>query len=67
MLTPRHIYGAECRATFKSTRCGYVGAETWCDHSWERCIALNNKINFRGLRWLPYLIDKQIWWGRAPT
>jgi hypothetical protein len=67
MLTPRHIHGADCRVTFKSTRCGYTGAETWCDHSWERCVVLSNKINFRGFRWLPYLIEKPIWWGRAPT
>ncbi len=67
MLTPRRLHSATCPWTFKSTYCAYAGAETWCDHSWERCVALTNKLNFGGFRWLPYLVDKQIWWGRAPT
>ncbi len=66
MLTPRRFHGPTCMWTFKSYYCGYSGTETWCDHSWERCTALNNKLNFSGFRWLPFLIEKQIWWGRIP-
>jgi hypothetical protein len=66
MLTPRRTHSATCQWTFKSTYCGYSDGGTWCDHSWERCVALGNKVNFGGFKWLPYLVDKQIWWGRAP-
>jgi len=67
MLTPRRIHQATCAWTFKGAQCTYAGAETWCDHSWERCVALGNKLNFGGFKWLPALVDKQIWWGRVPT
>ncbi len=66
MPTPRRVHSATCQWTFKSNHCGYSGPGTWCDHSWPRCVELNNKLNFSGFRWLPYLVDKQIWWGRAP-
>lgn len=66
MLTPRRFHSATCQWTFKSTYCGYGGGETWCDHSWERCVALGQKLNFSGFRWLPFLVEKQIWWGRIP-
>lgn len=45
--------------------CRYAGAETWCDRSWDRCLALSNTINFGGKRWLPGLVGKQISWGQA--
>lgn len=38
----------------------------WCDHSWERCGQMSNQVNFPGFRWLQYLEDKELWWGRAP-
>jgi len=41
---------ASCLWMFKSTECGYTGAETWCDHSYERCKALGNQINYPGNR-----------------
>lgn len=66
MMTPRRFHQATCMWTFKSTYCGYSDGETWCDHSWERCVALGRKLNFGGFRWLPSLIGKQIWWGRSP-
>ncbi len=65
LLTPRRVHAATCQWTFTGTECGGAGA--WCDHSWERCLALGNTLNFGGFRWLPYLVDKQIWWGRSPT
>jgi len=67
MATPRRIHQATCMWTFKGAQCAYSGVETWCDHSWERCIALANKLNFGGFRWLPALIEKSIWWGRVPS
>ena len=66
MSTPRRLHSPTCSWTFKGEECTYSGAETWCDHSWERCVALANKLNFGGFRWLPFLTDKQIWWGRVP-
>lgn len=66
-LTPRRLHAPSCEWTFKDTvTCRYAGAETWCDHSWERCLALTNSINFGGFRWLPFLQDKKIYWGRVP-
>jgi hypothetical protein len=65
MSTPRRIHQATCMWTFKGNYCTYSGAEDWCDHSWERCVALDNKLNFGGFRWLASLTDKQIWWGRT--
>ena len=66
MATPRRLHQATCAWTFKGASCTYQGAETWCDHSWERCVALGNSQNFGGFRWLPGLVDKQVWWGRSP-
>lgn len=67
MSTPRRIHQATCMWTFKGSQCSYVGAETWCDHSWERCVTLTNKVNFGGFKWLPFLVDKNVWWGRVPS
>lgn len=43
--------------------CRYAGAETWCDMSWDRCNALGNTDHFRGCRWLPGILGKELWWG----
>lgn len=51
---------------FKGEECGYSGAETWCDRTYERCYALSNQANFGGFRWLPRIMNKTIWWGRNP-
>lgn len=65
--TPRRIHSPLCPWTFKDTEtCHYTGGETWCDRSWDRCLNLINTINFGGFRWLPYITDKPIWWGRTP-
>lgn len=50
---------------FKGTECQYAGGETWCDRTYTRCNALNNTANFGGERWVPSIIDKIVWWGRA--
>jgi len=59
-------YSASCRwKEFKGTECGYSGGETWCDRTYARCQVLGNTNNFGGFRWLPSIIDKEIWWGRV--
>jgi hypothetical protein len=59
-------HSASCRwKEFKGTECAYAGAETWCDRSYTRCAALGNQVNFGGFRWLPSIIDKELWWGRV--
>lgn len=56
---------SSCRWPFKGIECGYSGAETWCDQSYARCIVLDNTDNFGGFRWLPNLMEKEIYWGRT--
>lgn len=61
-------YSASCRwKKFKGTECTYSGGETWCDRTYVRCTALGNTANFGGFRWLPSIVDKEIWWGRIPA
>jgi len=56
-----------CRwKVFKGTECQYAGAETWCDRTHVRCTALSNTAHYGGFRWLPSLVDKDIWWGKKP-
>jgi phage-related protein len=50
---------------FKGAECGYAGAATTCDRSYARCEALGNTANFGGDRWLPSIVNKDIWWGRV--
>lgn len=58
-------HSASCRwKEFKGTECAYAGAEIWCDRTYTRCVALGNQANFGGFRWLPSIVNKQIWWGR---
>ena len=58
-------HSASCRwKVFKGTECGYSGGETWCDRTYARCLVLGNTDNFGGCRWLPSIINKEIWWGR---
>ncbi len=62
---------ASCRWAFNhpttqnGPECAYSGGETWCDRSYARCTALNNTDNFGGERWLPDLMEKEIYWGRT--
>jgi len=55
---------SSCPWTFKGTECTYAGAETWCDQSYERCTTLSNSNQFGGERFMPSIIEKEIWWGR---
>lgn len=58
-------HSPSCRwKEFKSTECSYAGASTWCDRTYPRCIALANTTNYGGFRWLPSIVDREIWWGR---
>jgi hypothetical protein len=59
-------YSPSCRwKSFKGTECKYNGSQPDCDRTYARCEALSNTANFGGFRWLPSIIDKDIWWGRA--
>jgi len=59
-------HSPSCRwKEFKSTECNYAGVGTWCDRTYTRCAALTNSTNFGGFRWLPSIVDKEIWWGRV--
>lgn len=61
-------HSASCRwKEFKGTECGYAGSETWCDRTYARCEVLSNTASFGGFRWLPSIVDKEIWWGRVPA
>ena len=40
---------------------------TACDQSYDMCkYRFANTINFGGFRWLPWLMNQKIWWGRNP-
>lgn len=57
---------SSCRWEFKGTECTYAGGGSWCDQSYERCSSLANSNNFGGFRFLPAIMEKEIWWGRSP-
>lgn len=58
---------SSCRWRFKGDECTYSGTENWCDQGYTRCHALNNRSNFGGFRWLPELMEKEIYWGRTTS
>lgn len=59
-------HAPSCRwKQFKSTECDYAGGSTWCDRTRARCVILSNSTNYGGFRWLPSIVDKEIWWGRV--
>jgi len=64
--TPRRIHQPTCPWPFKmsGSPCGYTGSETWCDQSFDRCEELSNTDNFGGFEFLPFLVNKEIFWGR---
>lgn len=45
---PTRLFDRICQWEFKGPECGYAGAETSCDHTDERCVALGNFANFGG-------------------
>jgi len=63
---PLRTASATCPWTFRGTECAYAGGGGWCDQSYSRCYELSNTDNFGGFRFLPALMEKQIWWGRLP-
>ena len=52
---PLHVYKRNiCRyEVFKSSRCGYSGAETSCARTFARCIELGNQARFGGQPGIP--------------
>lgn len=54
-----------CPWGFKSVECGYAGAETLCDKSPERCVALGvgSTDNFGGRKFVSDVEDQEIYWG----
>ena len=64
--TTMALHSASCRwKVFGGEECGYAGVENWCDRTYSRCEALGNTDDFGGFRWLPSIMDIQIWWGRV--
>jgi lambda family phage minor tail protein L len=45
---PRRRFVNYCQWVFKSTECGYAGAETSCNKSFARCQALDNEERYGG-------------------
>jgi len=59
-------HGKSCRwKVFKGTECSYAGAVDHCDRTYVTCEVLANTDNFGGFRWLPGIMNKEIWWGRV--
>ena len=63
------LHGPSCtwrvfKGLTSDSPCMYTGEETWCDRTYARCEVLANTDNFGGFRWLPSIVDKEIWWGR---
>lgn len=58
-------YQSACRWQFKGTECNYSGIATNCDQGYANCEALSNSDNFGGFRWLPELMEKEIYWGKT--
>jgi len=62
---PLRIQMSSCPWVFKGPECGYVGGESTCDQTYERCRRLGNTDNFGGDRFINSLMQKEIWWGRT--
>jgi len=56
-IIPRRRYKVMCPWIFKGTECGYAGAETLCDRTITRCLALGNEDNFGGFPWVPHPME----------
>jgi hypothetical protein len=46
--------------------CGYVGAETWCDHTRARCVVLGNQGRFGAMRIMPTLNSRISYFVATP-
>lgn len=63
---PLRIQMSSCPWVFKGEECGYTGSESTCDQSYDDCNGIKgNAANFGGDRFLPALMEKEIWWGRT--
>lgn len=49
------------------TECASTAGGLWCDRTYERCQTLNNTSHYGGFRFLPSIVDKEIWWGRIQS
>jgi len=56
---------SSCPWPFRGSECGFAGSEDWCNQTYDRCAALGNTDNFGGNRFLDYLAEARIWWGRV--
>lgn len=52
-LPRRRFHRNYCQWKFKSTQCGYSGAETECNKTFQRCKALNNESRYGGFPAIP--------------
>lgn len=70
---PLRTCSQTCPWTFKGTECAYVGGETWCDQSYERCVQLGNDLGtggvggYGGFRFILAMEEKIVWWGKTPS
>ena len=56
---------SKCRwQVFKGIECTYSDAESTCNRSFDRCVELGNTDNFGGFRFLPSIMEAEIWWGK---
>lgn len=58
---------SSCPWSFKGVECQYAGGESWCDQSYDRCLEMVNTDNFGGFRFLPSIMEKELWWGRSQS
>jgi len=61
-LPRRRFLRLTCQWKFKSSRCGYSGGQTACNHTIQRCLELNNRIRFGGFPGTGAAL-RQIWIG----
>lgn len=59
-LPARKFWRNHCTWKFKSTQCGYAGAQTSCNKTFQRCKALANQTRFGGF---PSVPSRQVYVG----
>jgi len=59
--SPKRKLVSQCGWIFKDTECAYVGAEEYCDKSYDRCTVLTNTDNYGGFRHIPAIGTKMTW------
>jgi hypothetical protein len=58
---PRRRISKHCGWLFKDEDCGYSGAATSCNKTWQRCTELGNTAGFGGFRFIPQRGRKFVW------